>query len=565
MKKKILSLFMIIAITIFQFAPTMVSATTTIRQGNKIVNTTTSETLTFDEREHNSTIYAGEIKKDGVTVLNYLYSDDVTRSAVLFDNVRIALSNPYSDMVPSIINEQTELGLKELSVSTLNGINLSTITSGWTNASNIATQIYNGTNTDIVNSNMYDVDNEFKTEVDNNDAERAVIDNPIENNKRIISHLGTQTHDDVNYQVVDGDLIEVHNVDLTYFSEATTVIYTSVNVTTTPATTYTVTFNTDGGSTIPNQTVAEGSKVTRPADPTKDGYEFMFWSSDTGIDINDEITSNVTFTALWTRKFNITKGPDQTFYLESDKDIAIVSDGPFDEFDGFALYYGENGNSIIDMDDLTEGTDYVLEDGSTKLTLKNSFLKTLGADKYYVEFYYYNPTTYGYGYTDTTLTVKAGSEPATPTETSNTTDTTTYEYIDNTANQKYTINENDTLTFRINADYSLFENGGKVYLDNTLVSSDNYTSKSGSTIITFTKDYTSSLSEGEHTLKVTFNNGGSATTKFTVAKASTTTENTNTTENPHTGDNIMFYISMLGLSIIGFAGAGLYIRKKRFN
>ena len=98
---------------------------------------------------------------------------------------------------------------------------------------------------------------------------------------------------------------------------------------------------------------------------------------------------------------------------------------------------------------------------------------------------------------------------------------TTYEYIEG-ANQTYTIGE-DGVTFRINADYSLFENGGKVYVDDELVSSDNYTSKSGSTIITFTKDYMSSLSEGEHTLKVAFNNGGSATTKFTVAKANTTT------------------------------------------
>ena len=43
------------------------------------------------------------------------------------------------------------------------------------------------------------------------------------------------------------------------------------------------------------------------------------------------------------------------------------------------------------------------------------------------------------------------------------------------------------------------------------------------------------------------------------------TTTTNTTSNPKTGDNIMFYISMLGLSIVGLAGAGLYIKKRRFN
>ncbi len=103
----------------------------------------------------------------------------------------------------------------------------------------------------------------------------------------------------------------------------------------------------------------------------------------------------------------------------------------------------------------------------------------------------------------------------------------TYEYIDNTANQTYTINKDEALSFRINADYSLFENGGKVYVDDTLVSSDNYTSKSGSTIIELNKSFVDSLSVGEHLLKVVFNNGGEAATKFTIAKV---TENTSTEE-----------------------------------
>ena len=67
-----------------------------------------------------------------------------------------------------------------------------------------------------------------------------------------------------------------------------------------------------------------------------------------------------------------------------------------------------------------------------------------------------------------------------------------------------------------------------------------------------------SLSAGNHTLKVVFNNGGTAETTFTITNA-------NTSSNPATGDNIMLYISMLGLSIIGLAGTGFYVRKKRYN
>ena len=102
---------------------------------------------------------------------------------------------------------------------------------------------------------------------------------------------------------------------------------------------------------------------------------------------------------------------------------------------------------------------------------------------------------------------------------------TSYTFLEG-ANQTYTINKDDTLRFAINADYSLFENGGKVYVDNTLVESSKYTSQSGSTIIVFTKDYASSLSVGEHALKVSFNDGVDATTNFNVAKEGTSQTNT---------------------------------------
>jgi len=42
--------------------------------------------------------------------------------------------------------------------------------------------------------------------------------------------------------------------------------------------THTVTFNTHGGSTVPNQTVPHGQTATRPAtDPTRADYDFVDW------------------------------------------------------------------------------------------------------------------------------------------------------------------------------------------------------------------------------------------------------------------------------------------------
>ena len=126
------------------------------------------------------------------------------------------------------------------------------------------------------------------------------------------------------------------------------------------------------------------------------------------------------------------------------------------------------------------------------------------------------------------------------------------------ANQKYTITKNNEAKFKINADFRLFDDG-KVYVDNELVDPKNYTAESGSTIITLKKEFVDTLSVGEHTLKVLFNNGGEAITTFNVAKV------TVPTDNPNTGDNIGFYIISGILTIVGLAGAGIFYRRKQTN
>ena len=126
------------------------------------------------------------------------------------------------------------------------------------------------------------------------------------------------------------------------------------------------------------------------------------------------------------------------------------------------------------------------------------------------------------------------------------------------ANQKYTITKNNEAKFKINADFRLFD-GGKVYVDNELVDPKNYTAETGSTIITLKKEFVDTLSVGEHTLKVLFNDGGEAITTFNVARV------TVPTDNPQTGDNIGFYIISGIFSIVGLAGAGIFYRRKQTN
>ena len=108
--------------------------------------------------------------------------------------------------------------------------------------------------------------------------------------------------------------------------------------------------------------------------------------------------------------------------------------------------------------------------------------------------------------------------------------------------------------FIIDADYSLFVNGGKVYIDDTSVDSKNYTSESGSTKIIFKKEYMDSLDSGNHTLKVLLGNGQAVETTFTIQKI---------INNPQTGDNIMIYIILFSVSIMGLAGIIIINKNKK--
>ena len=64
------------------------------------------------------------------------------------------------------------------------------------------------------------------------------------------------------------------------------------------ATYATVSFDTDGGTAIADQTVRVGAKAEKPADPTKSGYTFVGWYKEdtftTVFDFDDAITADTT-------------------------------------------------------------------------------------------------------------------------------------------------------------------------------------------------------------------------------------------------------------------------------
>ena len=86
--------------------------------------------------------------------------------------------------------------------------------------------------------------------------------------------------------------------------------------------TYTVTFETSGGSAVDPVTVDAVSSVTKPADPTKSGYTFGGWYKDSTLQTpwdfaNDTVTADTTLYAKWTAN------PPAPSYDDSDPTYAV--------------------------------------------------------------------------------------------------------------------------------------------------------------------------------------------------------------------------------------------------
>ena len=125
---------------------------------------------------------------------------------------------------------------------------------------------------------------------------------------------------------------------------------------------YTVTFNSDGGTTETSQQIYHGSMATKPNDPTKTGYIFGGWYSDnsltTAYDFNTAVNSDKILYAKWicTLTFNSNIITNVSCYGGSDGSISIK-----DIIGGSGEYtILVNGLDNVDLINLVSGT-YVIK------------------------------------------------------------------------------------------------------------------------------------------------------------------------------------------------------------
>ena len=79
----------------------------------------------------------------------------------------------------------------------------------------------------------------------------------------------------------------------------------------------TVTFDSKGGSSVAPQTIDKGAKVTKPANPTKLGAEFVRWCVDAPCtmeyDFNEAVLTDMTLYAEWTEGGTDSSGSTDTY------------------------------------------------------------------------------------------------------------------------------------------------------------------------------------------------------------------------------------------------------------
>ena len=274
---------------------------------------------------------------------------------------------------------------------------------------------------------------------------------------------------------------------------------------------YTVTFDSDGGSSVAPQTVTIGGKATKPADPTKEGYTFDSWQTPQGaaFDFGSPVEADITLKAKWTENKPET----------------------------FTVSFETNGGSAVEKQTVEKGKTAA---NPTAPTRKGYSFSGWYSDKDLKTAYDFTSavsadlTLYA-KWTEIKYTVSAG------------------------ANGYYTLKSNKTVSItvkRSEADDTCLNHFSSVEIDGkTLTKDTDYTVKSGSTVVSFKPETLEKLAKGGHTVTVSFDDG-KAETKLTIYAEG---------HSPKTGDenNLALWGALAAVCVLGAAGGLILLTKKK--
>ena len=115
---------------------------------------------------------------------------------------------------------------------------------------------------------------------------------------------------------------------------------------------YTVTFNSNGGSTVDPQTVKYNDKAKEPTAPTKSGYTFAGWYTDnekftTKYDFATPVTKDIPLYAKWTRNYTPRPYTPPTVVIPDDDALGLNTT------DHFAYIVGYGNGEVRPQNNIT--------------------------------------------------------------------------------------------------------------------------------------------------------------------------------------------------------------------
>lgn len=118
--------------------------------------------------------------------------------------------------------------------------------------------------------------------------------------------------------------------------------------------TYTITFNTDGGSDVASETIYAGELFTEPEAPTKDGLLFKYWYVDdeeTPFDFTADVTEDITLNAYY----------DLTIESQVEEDYDVLLDNFF--VSKYELNFDQRGDVHRSNITWTSESEYISNNG----------------------------------------------------------------------------------------------------------------------------------------------------------------------------------------------------------
>lgn len=372
-------------------------------------------------------------------------------------------------------------------------------------------------------------------------------------------------------------------------------------------TTFTVTFDTVGGSSVEKQTINRWNNAVEPKEPTKEGYKFIGWYEDSTYQFRfsfyKPITADTTLYAKWVKNENLIKN------ISINVEIPTVGDEvTIEKFDEYFWNWdtqkpqmkitipNEANYHLFDFDGECNYMNWI-----TSLEYEFEPEPFIGTFEYNTDYYarIFIETDSEYFLSDDVEVIVNGKnvdkifyiydnyiELGVKLTTSP--EKIVYKIIEG-ENQTYIVEEEKDFIVKANGEISKFD-GLKV--DDKILEPSNYIVVSGSTVVTLKSEYLNTLEEGKHTLTFLYSDG-EISTDFTIVKeeikddtnilpdndkndtdtdtsvdteikeeTTDRTDKNTTSSSPKTGDNIILWVVLILVSTIGILGTCKYIKKR---